>query len=139
MQQHRIVVANKQRLLRQMLRRVIEKTPDFQVVGEISGLTRLPEYVDQVDAQWVIVSLESDGNMPEEIETLLAQYPTVRVLAVASDGSHVKVKWVETHEEDLDNLSLGALVAALRKQSPWQSHAHASARREPSKETRITS
>ncbi len=121
MQSHRIIIANKQRLWREMLRRVIEKLPDLKVVGEISDWEELPEALEQSKAEWVIVSLDANGTMPDCIKSLLAGHPTVRVLALDANGSEVKMRWVEAHEKDLNDLSLGALITALRSQSPWES------------------
>jgi DNA-binding NarL/FixJ family response regulator len=103
-----------------MFRRVIKKIPDFKVVGEITDLDELPKLIEQLEPQWVLVSLNQDGKLPQTLSSLLADYPKVRLLAMDADGSEVKIKWVETHEEDLKNLSLGALVEALRSQSPWE-------------------
>lgn len=120
MQSQRIILANDQRLLREMFRRVIRKIPDFKVVGEIADLGELPGMIEQLEPQWVLVSLNQDGKLPQALCSLLADYPKVRLLAMDADGSEVKIKWVETHEEDLKDLSLGALVEALRSQSPWE-------------------
>jgi DNA-binding NarL/FixJ family response regulator len=120
MQSQRIILANEQRLLREMFRRVIKKIPDFKVVGEITDLAELPEMMERLEPQWVLVSLNQDGKLPRTLCSLLADYPKVRLLAMDADGSEVKIKWVETHEKDLGDLSLGALVEALRSQSPWE-------------------
>jgi hypothetical protein len=37
----------------------------------------------------------------------------MRLLAVSSDGSKVKMKWLEPHEENLEDLSLNDLIHIL--------------------------
>jgi len=51
--------------------------------------------------------------MPEWVETYITKHPHLRFMAVANDGSWVKTKWMESHEEDLDNLSLKDLIHIL--------------------------
>jgi DNA-binding NarL/FixJ family response regulator len=112
----RIILANKPRLLRGMLKRVLQKVPDFQVVGEVLDPARLSATIEKTEAQWVVLSLSPTGKMPAMAETLLAVHPTICILAVAMDGSRVKVKWVEPHEQDLNGLLLEELLAIMRSQ-----------------------
>jgi len=113
MQTHRVVLANESRLLREMLERVIRKVPDLEVVGHATDAARLPSLLEETDAQWVIVSLLPDSKIPAVADSLLAEHPSLRLLAVAVDGSQVKAKWVEPHEKDLGDLSLEELIAIL--------------------------
>jgi chemotaxis response regulator CheB len=113
MQPRRIIMVNGSRFLQEMLKRVIEKTPGLQVVDEINDLARLSSAIEQTGAQWVVVSYPPNGEMPKAVESSLAAHPSVRVLAVAADGSHIKMKWVESHEKVLDDLSLDELIAVL--------------------------
>ena len=116
----RIILANGSRFLHEMLKRVIEKTPDLQVVGEIADLARLSSTIAKTEAEWVIVSLPPDGKIPETVESSLTTHPSVRVLAVATDGSQVRIKWLESHEEPLGDVSLNELIAVLRRHHPAQ-------------------
>jgi hypothetical protein len=119
-----------------MLKRVIQKTPDLKVIGEISDLARLASTIAETGAEWVVVSLPPSGRIPETVESSLTAHPSVRVLAVAPDGSQVKMMWVEpretavavaadgsqiemhwteSREKDLDDVSMDELIAILRK------------------------
>ncbi len=118
MEPHRILVANEARFLREMLKRAFEKVPSLSVAGEITDPARLASAIGQTGAEWVIVSLRPDGAMPEMIEPLLAEYPAVRFLGVAMDGSQVKMKWIESREDVLEGPSLDDLIAILRDDLP---------------------
>ncbi|MGH2523082.1 MAG: hypothetical protein ACRDH2_11315 [Anaerolineales bacterium] len=116
----RIILANEPRLLREMFKRVIRTIPDLEVVGEASSLEALEPLIEQTQAQWVVVSLIASGQMPESVERLLSQHPTLRILAVAEDGSQAMVKWLESREERLSGFSLNDLIAALQAKAPWR-------------------
>ncbi len=118
MQPCRIILANGSRFLHEMLKRVIEKTPELEVVGEIADLARLSSTIAETEADWVIVSLPPDGKIPETVESSLTAHPSVRVLAVATDGNQVRIKWLESHEEPLGDVSLSELIAVLHIHRP---------------------
>jgi hypothetical protein len=124
MQPRRIIMVSGSRFLQEMLKRVIAKTPGLQLVDEITDLAMLSSAIERTDAQWVVVSYPPKGKLPEAVESALAAHPSVRVLAVAADGSHVKMKWVESREEILDDLSLDELIAVLCDRLPleWAIH-----------------
>jgi len=113
MKARRVILANESRLIREMLERVIKKVPDLEVVGHAADAVRLPSLLEETDAQWVIVSLLPDSKIPAVADSLLAEHSSLRVLAIAVDGSQVKAKWVEPHEKDLGDLSLEELIDIL--------------------------
>jgi hypothetical protein len=110
---HPIILANESRLVRELLRHVIEKAPNLLVAAETDDADELPSMVDQIDAEWVIVSLSAQGRMPNVVEPLLRQHPSLRILGVAVDSGWTRVKWIEAREEVLDNLSEDGLIAVL--------------------------
>jgi hypothetical protein len=137
----RIILANGTRLLREMLKRAIIRSPHLRVVGEFTAETDLTSMVEETHAQWVIVSLLPDGEVPEVADTLLAEHPSVAVLAVAADGSQVRIgwteplekaialtpdgrpvqlKWTESQDKRLEDLSLDELIAIMRRGSSWE-------------------
>jgi DNA-binding NarL/FixJ family response regulator len=113
MAEQRIILANGSRLLREMLNRILIKTVNLKVVQEITNHENLPTAIEKPNAEWIIMSLPVDDNLPEWTDTYMVDHPKVRFMAVANDGSWVKMKWLESHEEELDNLSLKDLIHIL--------------------------
>ena len=113
MPEQRIVLANTSRLLRDMLKRIIDKTSDLQLLREITDQRELPAVIEKSDPQWVILSLPYDNEMPAWVDSYIVEHPSVRFMAIASDGSKIKVKWLEIHEQELDGLSLHDLLHIL--------------------------
>jgi DNA-binding NarL/FixJ family response regulator len=139
MQPCKIIMVDGSRFLREMLKRVIAKTPGLQLVEEITDLANLSTAIEQTGAQWMVVSYPPDGKLPEAVESLLAAHPSIRVLALATDGSQAKMKWVEpresavavaadgsqvkmnwteSREKILDDVSLNELIAILHEDGP---------------------
>lgn len=113
MSEQRIILANGSRLLHEMLNRILIKTGNLKVVQEITNRENLPTAIERSDAEWVIMSLPADSTIPEWVDNYIDGHPQIRFMAVAADGSWVKTKWLENHEEEMDNLSLRDLINIL--------------------------
>lgn len=114
MSEQRIVLANTSRLLRDMLKRVIAQTSDLRLLGEITDQRELPALIGNSDPAWVILSLSYDNEIPAWVERYIAEHPSVRFMAIASDGSKIKMKWLEIHEQELDGISLHDFLRILQ-------------------------
>lgn len=114
MEQLRVVLANKPRLLREMLVRVFDRAPDFQPVAEVTDTRNLASAVEQAHAHWVIVSLPRNGEIPDAVDRLATSHPGVGFLGLADDASAVKAR-VNAREYDWDRPSLEQLLHALHQ------------------------
>ena len=113
MPEQRIVLANGSRLLRDMLKRIMFKSDQLEVVREVTDQKELPSVIESTNPQWVIVSLSFDNVIPPWVDNFLVSHPSVRFMGFASDGSKVKMKWLEVHEQELNELSLNELIHIL--------------------------
>lgn len=113
MSEQRIVLANGSRLLRDMLRRIIFKSENLEIVREVSDQEELPAVIEHTNPEWVILSLSFDNGVPAWVDAYMANHPSVRFMALAADGSKIKMKWLEVHEQELNGLSLNDLIQIL--------------------------
>jgi len=60
----RIILVNGSRLLREMLHAVIYKVEHLQVVREVSNHEELPYAIEQLQAEWLVMSLPFDKGLP---------------------------------------------------------------------------
>jgi DNA-binding NarL/FixJ family response regulator len=109
----RIILADGSRLLREMLRRVLYKADNLEVVQELDDYEKLPSAIETFNPEWVIISLPSNHVILDWVDHYLTTRPSVRFLAVSTDGSKIKMKWLEPHEEDLSDLTLKDLIEIL--------------------------
>lgn len=107
-------MANQPRLWRDLLSYAIEKAPGLQVVGKISNISKLYPFVEQSQPNWVIISLPSNGNIPRIIAKFLNLHPSIAILAVSQDGTHIKVKRSASKEREIVNISLEELLKLLK-------------------------
>jgi len=114
MEPQRIILANLPRLLKEMLERALTDAPGLRIVGETADWARLPMMIKETGVEWVIASLPSDPGAFAVTDALFAIRPGVRLLNVAIDGGHITVRWVEPHEQTIDEFSLSELITLLR-------------------------
>lgn len=110
MQRKRIILANDTHFFRDAFRRVIEKKSGLQVIREVKDLADLPSAVQETPADWVIISLPNDGKISKPVEKLLIENPFIHMIAVAKDGSRIRVEWMENKEKEVENLSLDDFI-----------------------------
>lgn len=113
MSEQRIILANGSRLLRDMLKRILYKSDRFEVVQEVTDQKDLPSVIEHTQPEWVILSLSFDNGVPAWVDGFMANHPGVRFMALAADGSKIKMKWLEVHEQELNGLSLNDLIQIL--------------------------
>jgi len=114
----RIVLANESRLLREMLKSVIDKSPSLKIVGETQQFPEIKKLVEKHNAHWVIVTLSSTGNIPEQINDLLIPDSAISILAITNKGEKAKIRWVDLHEETYIDWSLEEMLTLLQEKIP---------------------
>lgn len=111
----RIVLINRSRLLRGILKRAIERDIGLQVVAEVDDYIKISSVIKNADADWIILALQPQESIPEIVDTVLRDRPELRCLVMATDGSQVRMRWIETHETALDEKNLEELFTVLRE------------------------
>jgi DNA-binding NarL/FixJ family response regulator len=109
----KVILANDSRLLREMLRRVLGRAPQIALVAEVDDLRLLESVLAETAARWIIVSLTPEGEFPGIVKSLLQTHSTIHVLAIALDGSTVKVLHMEPNEQQINVLSVEEILSLL--------------------------
>jgi DNA-binding NarL/FixJ family response regulator len=111
---HRVLVASRPRLMRELILTVIRDQQDIEVVGETENDTEITEMVERTRPDYLIVGTGQADPMPGLCGFLLGRYPQMKILAVGTDRNPSTLYWafvdirtatVETSEEGM----LGAL------------------------------
>ena len=81
----RVLVANRPRLIRELVTETISDQPDINVVGEIEQENELQDAVLAMKPDVLIVALDRSNHLPLVCESILRSYPAMRIVAIASD------------------------------------------------------
>lgn len=126
MRKIRVLVANRPRLMRDLVLATISNQPDIDVVGEAQNESEITELVDTVRPDIVIIALDQTEGRPELCGFLLGRYPEMKVLAVASQEDHsilytafvdIRAKRVENSEAGLLNSLRNPDTAEIRSRA----------------------
>jgi hypothetical protein len=108
-------MANGPRLFRQLVRRALVTVSDLEVVGVIANLTDLTLLIECDEPDWLIAALRPDGLLPEMVEAVLTQFPSLNVLGVALDGGRIKTWWAHRREEEtFTDITFEEMIRILR-------------------------
>jgi len=109
-QKIKALVANRPRLMREMVLATISDQPDIEVVGVLEDEAVILESVEQAHPDFVIVALDESEKRPAICDVLLERFPHLRILALAAERNSTILYWaslsirsnrIETSEEGI--------------------------------------
>ena len=111
----RVLVANRPRLLRELVMATISDQPDIEVVGEIQQEDELEHAVEETHPDFLIVALERSNNLPDVCKTILRNHPQMRVIAIAADRNSSMFYWASLCiESNQIEASEAGVLSAIR-------------------------
>jgi len=118
----RILLANRPRMLREMVRKIIEDEQDMEVVGEVLAPVDLLVAVRETKAHAVILTMRGSEE-PGLCSHLLAEYPDLTILGLAFEGQKAFIKQLRPRREEIADPTGAKILSALRNaiRGPWSS------------------
>jgi chemotaxis response regulator CheB len=111
----RVLVANRPRLIRELMLATISDQPDIEVVREIRQETELESAVEETRPDVLIVSLERTNRLPDVYASILRSHPQLRVIAIASDRNSSMFYQAHLHiESNKIEASEAGVLSAIR-------------------------
>jgi hypothetical protein len=113
----RVLIANRPRLMRELLMATIADQPDIEIVGEIHDESDLAEVVEQVRPDVLIVAMDEPEKRLGQCGFLLGRYPNMRILALAPEQNRALFYWaiVDIRTRPLESSEAG-ILSAVREQ-----------------------
>ncbi len=109
----RVLVANRPRLMREVLLATFADQPDIEIVGEVAEESEISESIKKTLPNFVVIALDQPGQRPRICDVLLREHPEVRVIAVAPRKNYVVYYWasLNIHSNDIEASEEGILNA----------------------------
>jgi DNA-binding NarL/FixJ family response regulator len=113
----RVLVANRPRLMRELVLATIAEQPDIEIVGEIQEEAEILIMVERTDPDFVIIALGESDDRPGICDWVLRKHPELRVLAIAPDRNTTMYYWVspEIRSSKIET-SEGSMLRTLRSE-----------------------
>jgi DNA-binding NarL/FixJ family response regulator len=121
----RVLVANRPRLMRELVIATISDQPDIEVVGEVEDESGIEPALEKMRPDFLIVALDGDDRLPEVFQSILRRHPDVKIIAIAPDRNtsvfywtflQVRANRIEASEAGV----LGALRGGIQSSSGVQ-------------------
>ena len=109
----RVLVANRPRLMRELILTTFADQPDIEIVGEVGDESEISESVKRTLPNFVVIALDHPGRRPAICDELLREHPEVRVIAVAPEKNYIVYYWasLNIHSNDIEASEEGILTA----------------------------
>lgn len=119
MKRVRVLVANRPRLMREMVVATITDQPDIEIVGEVTDDGELNDMVEQTQPDVLIVSLEEPERPLGQCGFLLGRYPGMRILALAPEQNRGVYYWamINIRTKPVESSEAGVLNAIRERPS----------------------
>ena len=114
MKKIRILLANNRpRIMREVMKQLIERQPDMEIVAEVLDLSALNRVAEEAAADVIIVALE-DSDALRLGRQLLAERPEMAILALAAQGNAAFIEQVRLGRREIAEPSEASILSALR-------------------------
>jgi chemotaxis response regulator CheB len=109
----RVLVANRPRLMRELIMATIADQSDIEIVGEVADGGDLTEAIEQVRPDVLIVAMDEPEKNRAECGFLLGRYPGMRILALAPEQNRALFYWasLDIRTRTLESSEAGILNA----------------------------
>jgi len=117
----RVLVANKPRLMQELVLATISDQPDIEIVGQVHHDEEIENAVAQTRPDFLIVALEKSDRLPRPCRAVLEQYPHMKIIAIAPNRNSTMFYWtslnirsnrIESSEESVLGVLRGKAQAA---------------------------
>ena len=115
MRKIRVLLANRPRMVRALVRDMIERQPDMEVVGEVLDPLDVISAVQETAADIVVVAINNNSEAQELRRRLLAQCPSVAILALSLSGDTAFIEQLRPQRREMVDPSEATILRALRQ------------------------
>lgn len=113
MKRTRVLVANRPRLIRELILAAIVNQPDIEVVGEVLNDSELVDAIEESQPDVLILALDAAESREAQCGFLLGRRPQMRILALAPEENRGTFYWavVDVRTKPLESSEAGILNA----------------------------
>ena len=106
----RVLLANRPRMMREVVREIVESQQDMEVVGEVLNPVEVLVAVREAKPDAVILALK-DSEEPGLCSHLVAEYPNLTILGLAPDG---RTALIRPRRQEIVHPSGANILSTLR-------------------------
>jgi hypothetical protein len=100
----RVLVANRPKLMRELILATFADQPDIEIVGEVTDEDEIPQRVSETLPDFLLIALDEPGKRPGICDTIFRHHPRVRIIAIAPGLDCSAYYWAspDIHVNDIE-------------------------------------
>lgn len=115
----RVLIANRPRLMREVVRTALARHTEIDIAGEVEDELEVLPALEETKIQCLIVTQEEPDSRPAICDEVFEKHPRMTILAISPGGGHSVFYWmfrevrlspIETSEEGVVRALCGDLV-----------------------------
>ena len=110
----RVLVANRPRLMRELVLATVGDQPDIEIVGEIEDEMDIEDAIATTRPDFLIVALEKSNRLSAICDLVLQNHPQLKVIAIAPDRNSTMFYWasleIKSHQIEASENSVLATI-----------------------------
>jgi len=112
----RVLVANRPKLMRELILATFANQPDIEVVGEVTDDREIPKRVNETLPDFLFIALDEPGKRPGICDSIFRHHPQLRIIAIAPGEDCSVCYWasLDIHSGNLE-ASEGSILGVLRE------------------------
>jgi chemotaxis response regulator CheB len=116
----RVLVANRPKLMREVILAALVDQPGIEIVGEVSDEREILAQVHATVPDLLVIALDENEQRPAICDRVLREHPELRVVAVASRKDRTLYYWAsfDIHCADIESSAAGILSVAYNVPEP---------------------
>src|SRR5712692_7067839 len=116
----RVLVANRPRLLRELVLATLSEQAGILVVGEAGDEQDVPSMVAETKPDFLLIALDESQKRPALCDVLFREFPALRIIAVAPNTNIGIYYWasLEIHSTKMETGEEALLDLIWRKSEP---------------------
>lgn len=115
MRKIKVLLAIRPRMLGEVVRHIIKRQPDMEVVRELIDPIGLLRALRVTEAEVVITTLGDSDREPGLSNSLLAAYPYLKIIALSATGATAFLYESGSPEQRIDDVGEEAMLRAIRE------------------------
>lgn len=114
----RVLVANRPRMMRELIVTTFSDQPDIEIVDEVSDEADIPVGVEKTHPDFVVITQDTLGERPSVCAAVLRKHPNVKIIAIVPHNDFSVFYWssIEIYSRKVE-ASEEAILSLLRNQS----------------------
>ena len=107
----RVLVANRPKLMREVVLSAFAGQPGIEIVGEVSDEGEILKQVRATLPDLLVIALDENEQQPAICDRVLREYPELRIIAVAALRDRTRCYWAsfDIHSADIESSLAGIL------------------------------